>query len=69
MKLAPVYTKDLAHNRDNLFYVASLIRIARTLEIGVIAQEVESEALIPFLTELGFAGFQGFAAERPRPVG
>lgn len=69
VKLAPVYTKDLAHNRDNLFYVASLIRIARTLEIGVIAQEVESEALIPFLTELGFAGFQGFAAERPRPVG
>jgi len=68
IKLAPAYTNELAENQDSRFIVSSLIRIAQPLEIGIIAQAVESEALILLLEELGFAGYQGYASGRPEPI-
>jgi len=69
IKLAPAYTNELAEDRDSRFIVSSLIRIAQPLEIGVIAQAVESEPLIQLLEEMGFAGYQGYANGRPEPIG
>jgi EAL domain-containing protein (putative c-di-GMP-specific phosphodiesterase class I) len=69
IKLAPVYTNELAQNRDSRFIVSSLVRIAQPLEIGVIAQAVESESVIALLQDLGFAGYQGYANGRPAPIG
>jgi len=69
VKLAPVYTKELSENKDTRFIVSSLISIALPLEIGVIAQAVESESAILLLEELGFAGYQGYAHGRPTPIG
>lgn len=69
IKLAPVYTNALAQNQDSRFIVSSLIRIAQPLEIGIIAQAVESESLIQLLQDMGFAGYQGYANGRPAPIG
>ncbi len=69
IKLAPVYTNELARDKDSRFIVSSLISIARPLEIGIIAQAVESESLIPLLEQMGFAGYQGYANGRPAPIG
>jgi len=69
IKLAPVYTNELTQNQDSRFIVSSLIRIAQALEIGIIAQAVESESLILLLEEMGFAGYQGYANGRPVPIG
>lgn len=69
LKLAPSYTKELALNEDSHFIVSSLMRIAQPLEIGIIAQAVESESLILQLAEMGFAGYQGYASGRPEPIG
>lgn len=69
IKLAPVYTNELAQNQDSRFIVSSLVRIAQPLEIGVIAQAVESESLIALLQDMGFAGYQGYANGRPAPIG
>jgi EAL domain-containing protein (putative c-di-GMP-specific phosphodiesterase class I) len=69
VKLAPVYTNELKQNQDSRFIVSSLISIAQPLEIGIIAQAVESESLILLLEEMGFAGYQGYANGRPAPVG
>jgi diguanylate cyclase (GGDEF)-like protein len=69
IKLAPVYASELAANQDSRFIVSSLISIARPLEIGIIAQAVESDALVALLGEMGFAGYQGYASGRPVPVG
>jgi diguanylate cyclase (GGDEF)-like protein len=69
VKLAPVYTHELSENQDSRFIVSSLISIALPLEIGVIAQAVESESVIQLLDELGFAGYQGYANGRPAPLG
>jgi diguanylate cyclase (GGDEF)-like protein len=69
IKLAPVYTGELAENQDSRFIVSSLISIALPLEIGVIAQAVESESVVLLLQEMGFAGYQGYANGRPAPIG
>jgi diguanylate cyclase (GGDEF)-like protein len=69
VKLAPVYTNELAENQDSRFIVSSLIRIAQPLEIRIIAQAIESEPLILLLEEMGFAGYQGYASGRPVPIG
>lgn len=69
IKLAPVYTNELAENQDSRFIVSSLIGIAQPLEIGIIAQAVESEPLILLLEEMGFAGYQGYANGQPVPIG
>ncbi|MHB8668691.1 MAG: bifunctional diguanylate cyclase/phosphodiesterase [Burkholderiales bacterium] len=68
IKLAPAYTNELTQDRDSRFIVSSLIRIAQPLEIGIIAQAVESESLILLLAQLGFAGYQGYANGRPAPM-
>ena len=68
IKLAPLYTKELSENQDSRFIVSSLISIALPLEIGVIAQAVESESTIQMLQEMGFAGYQGYANGRPAPI-
>lgn len=69
IKLAPVYTNELTQNQDSRFIVSSLIRIAQPLEIGIIAQAVESESLIQLLQDMGFTGYQGYANGRPAPIG
>ena len=69
VKLAPAYTNELTQNQDSRFIVSSLIRIAQPLEIGIIAQAVESESLVLLLEEMGFAGYQGYANGRPVPIG
>lgn len=68
IKLAPVYTSELAENQDSRFIVSSLISIALPLEIGVIAQAVETEPVIQLLQEMGFSGYQGYANGRPAPL-
>jgi diguanylate cyclase (GGDEF)-like protein len=69
IKLAAVYTNELTQNQDSRFIVSSLISITQPLEIGVIAQAVESESLILLLEEMGFAGYRGYENGRPAPIG
>jgi len=69
-RLLPDYIKlaaarDLGSSAENRFYVESIVRIARSLEIDVMAQAVEDESLLPLLAGLGFSGFQGYAGEAP----
>jgi len=65
IKLSSGYSRELAGNADCRFLVASIIKIARALDIAIFAQAVEDEALVPLLLELGFSGYQGYATEMP----
>ena len=47
IKLSPGYSREIAGNADCRFLVASLVRIAQPLGIGIYAQAVEDEALVP----------------------
>jgi EAL domain-containing protein (putative c-di-GMP-specific phosphodiesterase class I) len=44
------------------------VRIARTLDIGIFAQAVEEQTLVPLLEELGLSGYQGLVAARPQRI-
>ncbi len=48
--------------------VASIVEIARTLDVEVIAEGVESEDHARLLTEAGCVGLQGFALGYPSPA-
>jgi len=65
IKLSSGYSRELARSADCRFLVASIVKIARALDIGIFAQAVEDEALVPLLLELGFSGYQGYATEMP----
>ena len=65
IKLSPGYSRELTRNPDCRFLVGSIVKIARTLDIGIFAQAVEDEALVPLLIELGLSGYQGYVAEVP----
>jgi len=65
IKLSPGYSRELAGNADCRFLVASIVKIARALDIGIFAQAVEDESLVPLLQELGVSGYQGYAAAVP----
>lgn len=68
IKLSPGYTRELRSNADCRFLVASLVRIARSLDIGIYAQAVEDESLVPVLAELQISGYQGYAISRPARI-
>ena len=68
IKLSPGYSRELAGSADCRFFVDSIVRIARPLDIGIFAQAVEDEGLIPLLAELGLSGYQGFVSARPAPI-
>jgi len=65
IKLSAGYSRELARNADCRFLVASLVKIARALDIGIFAQAVEDESLVPLLQELEISGYQGYATEVP----
>ena len=69
IKLSPGYSREIAGNADCRFLVASIVRIAQPLGIGIYAQAVEDESLVSLLAELGLSGYQGFAASRPVKIG
>ena len=67
LKLSASLTADLFTSAEARFLVSSLVRIAQSLEIAVIAQGIEEEQSIDVLTRLGVSGVQGYAVGRPEP--
>lgn len=61
IKLNIALIGDLADNRENQFFVASIVKITQPLEVMTIANGVESEVLLPLLRQLGVDAYQGYA--------
>ena len=68
IKLSARQIADLRDNEESRFFVATLARIAQTLDIDLIAQSVEEESLLALLASLGFTGCQGYVSGRPAPL-
>jgi len=67
IKLAGAHTNSMVSNSGARFYAESLIAAARQLDIPVIAQNVEDEAMFHAIAGLGFSGYQGNLGGRPSP--
>jgi EAL domain-containing protein (putative c-di-GMP-specific phosphodiesterase class I)/GGDEF domain-containing protein len=67
IKLAGAHTATMVSNSGARFYAESLVAAARQMDIPVIAQNVEDEAVFQAIAGLGFAGYQGNLGGRPSP--
>ncbi|MEW8043742.1 MAG: EAL domain-containing protein, partial [gamma proteobacterium symbiont of Phacoides pectinatus] len=66
LKIDGSYMRGLDQERDNRFFVQALAEIAHGLEIRVIGESIESEAVWELLPQLNLDGGQGYYLGRPR---
>lgn len=60
LKLSLAYIRDLANNPKHQFFISSVVKITRPLEVRVIALGVEDEVMLSLLRDLGVDGYQGY---------
>ncbi|HVE70552.1 MAG TPA: EAL domain-containing protein [Thermoanaerobaculia bacterium] len=67
IKLPGAFVRPLPEDERCAAIVRSLMTLARELEMEVIAEEVETEAQLAFLRDLGCPLIQGFLFSKPMP--
>jgi EAL domain-containing protein (putative c-di-GMP-specific phosphodiesterase class I) len=67
VKLAGVQVRRAVADAGAHFFAESLVRAARQLDIPVIAQHVEDDAIYQAIAAIDFAGYQGNLDGGPRP--
>jgi EAL domain-containing protein (putative c-di-GMP-specific phosphodiesterase class I) len=65
IKLSPVFITDLQENHANQFFISSVAKITKPLEIKIFAHSIENDAILEILEKLGVDGYQGFATGIP----
>jgi EAL domain-containing protein (putative c-di-GMP-specific phosphodiesterase class I) len=69
IKLNPSYVRDLNCNQKNQFFISSVVRITRPLEILVIALGIEDINMLELLDTLGVDGYQGYVNGKMNELG
>jgi len=65
IKIDGSYVRGLINNKDNQFFVESVIKVAHSLEIKVYVVSVETDEELNLLSNLGVDGVQGYGVGRP----
>jgi diguanylate cyclase (GGDEF)-like protein/PAS domain S-box-containing protein len=68
LKIDGVYTHNLEHDGVNREMISAMVKLARTLDFQVVAEQVEDQASFEALRSLGVDFVQGYVIERPRPL-
>jgi diguanylate cyclase (GGDEF)-like protein/PAS domain S-box-containing protein len=68
LKIDGVYTHDLDKDGVNREMISAMVKLARTLDFKVVAEQVEDQASFEALRSLGVDFVQGYVIERPRPL-
>ncbi len=68
LKIDRSFVQGLPNNRGDAALVTSIIALAHSLDLHVIAEGVETEAQRGFLEAAGCDRFQGYLASRPLPA-
>lgn len=68
LKLDGGLVRELLHNEDSRLMFKSIMHLAHSLKVPVIAQCVESEEQIPLLRENQVDGVQGYHIGMPEPI-
>jgi diguanylate cyclase (GGDEF)-like protein/PAS domain S-box-containing protein len=68
LKIDGMYTRNLETDGVNREMVAAMVKLARTLDFLVVAEQVEDQTSFEALRDLGVDFVQGYAVERPRPL-
>jgi len=65
LKIDRAFVKDLSGKSDDATIVSAIVALAKTLNLKVVAEGVETEAQQQFLTELGCNTLQGYLLGKP----
>ena len=68
LKIDGSFVRGLEDDDVNHAMINAMVDLARTLEIGVIAEHVESEVVLGLIRKMGVDYVQGYGIERPRPL-
>lgn len=68
LKIDVAFVRDLSHDTQSTPIAASIITLAKSLEMAVIAEGVETEMQRSVLAELGCSLYQGYLFGRPMPT-
>ncbi|MBS0375530.1 MAG: EAL domain-containing protein [Proteobacteria bacterium] len=68
LKIDGAYMRDLARDTVNQAMVSAMVKLARTLDFQVIAEQVEDAASLEAARRMGIDFVQGFAISRPEPL-
>ncbi|MDE2624357.1 MAG: EAL domain-containing protein [Betaproteobacteria bacterium] len=68
LKIDRGFVRDLAHDADDAAIVSAIVALGRTLNLGIVAEGVETPEQKEFLTRLGCHMLQGYLLGRPVPA-
>ena len=68
LKIDGTYTRNLETDGVNREMVAAMVKLARTLDFQVVAEQVEDQSSFEALRALGVDFVQGYVIEKPRPL-
>jgi EAL domain-containing protein (putative c-di-GMP-specific phosphodiesterase class I) len=68
IKIDQSFVRDIVTDHSDKAIVRTIIAIARSLNLNVIAEGVESESQLQLLMEMGCTHYQGFLFGRPVPL-
>ena len=68
LKIDGSFMRNLARDSVNQAMVTAMIKLARTLNFKVIAEQVEDDAALEAARRMGVDYVQGFAVGRPQPL-
>lgn len=68
IKIDGSYVRGILENKDNQFFIESVIKVAHGLDVKVFAVSVETEAERNLLVGLGLDGLQGYGVGRPEDI-
>ncbi|MBU4178023.1 MAG: EAL domain-containing protein [Proteobacteria bacterium] len=68
LKIDRSFIKDIGSDRDDEVIVQAVIGLARNLNLGLVAEGVETETQLAFLREHGCQAFQGWIFSRALPA-
>jgi len=68
LKIDGIYMRDLGKDTVNQAMVAAIIKLARTLDFQIIAEQVEDMASLEFARGMGIDYIQGYVIGYPEPM-
>ncbi|MCG2575856.1 EAL domain-containing protein [Dechloromonas sp. XY25] len=68
LKIDQTFVRDVLEDPSDATIARTIVALARALDLGVIAEGVETAAQLDFLREAGCYAYQGYFFSRPLPV-